>query len=203
MTLKVGITGGIGSGKTTVCKIFEKLGIPVYYADERAKFLMTNSQEIIDTVKKIFGKEAYLESGELNRPHIAKLAFSNPDLLSKLNQTVHPAVHADGKSWHETQKDVPYTLNEAALMVESGGHKRMDKLIVVVAPEDLRIERVMKRDGVDEKAVRARMDNQLPQEEKEKLADYVINNDGSESLVLQVWKIHADLKKADRESINN
>ncbi|MEZ5058949.1 MAG: dephospho-CoA kinase [Saprospiraceae bacterium] len=203
MSLMVGITGGIGSGKTTVCKIFEKLGIPVYYADARAKYLMTNSPEIVDTVKKIFGKESFDESGNLNRTHIAKLAFSNPDLLSQLNQTVHPAVHADGKSWHEAQKDVPYTLNEAALMVESGGHKRMNKLIVVVAPEDLRIERVMKRDGVDEKAVRARMDNQLPQEEKEKLADFIINNDGSESLILQVWKIHAALKKAAQASVND
>ncbi|MCB0661361.1 MAG: dephospho-CoA kinase, partial [Saprospiraceae bacterium] len=145
--LKVGITGGIGSGKTTVCKIFEKFGIPVYYADFRAKQLMITQPEIVDTVKKIFGEEAYSSDGELNRPHIAQIAFNNPEKLQQLNAIVHPAVHKDSEDWHLAQ-DAPYTLNEAALMVESGGYKRMDKLIVVTAPLEIRIQRVMDRDHV-------------------------------------------------------
>ena len=194
--LNVGITGGIGSGKTTVCKIFERFGIPIYYADDRAKKLMITNQEIIDKVKHIFGKNSYLKSGQLNRSLISKEAFSNPEKLKALNAVVHPAVAKDTLDWQSSLNDVPYSLKEAALIIETGGHLFLDKLIVVSTPQDIRIQRVMNRDDTKKEAVLARMKKQLPEEEKLKHADYIIKNDGSESLILQVWKIHLELKSA-------
>ncbi len=196
--LKVGITGGIGSGKTTVCKIFERFGIPIYYADDRAKLLMKTNAGIIDKVKNIFGNKAYLKSGELNRKHIASQAFSTPEKLKALNEIVHPAVAKDTLDWNNEQENASYTLKEAALIVETGGHKLLDKLIVVSAPQDVRIQRVMDRDDVSKSAVLARMDKQLPEEEKLKHADYIINNDGTQSLLLQIWKIHIELKSLSK-----
>lgn len=193
--LNIGITGGIGSGKTTVCKIFEKLGIPVYYADDRAKQLMIEKTEIIEQITEIFGKRAYYKNGKLNRRHIAKIAFSTPDKLKALNAVVHPAVKQDGIDWAKAQKNAPYTLKEAALMIESGNYKVMDKLVVVAAPEKIRLARVMSRDDATKAEVKARMDKQLPEAEKIKLADYVINNDGSKSLILQIWKLHQEFLK--------
>ena len=190
---QIGITGGIGSGKTTVCNIFEYFSIPVYYADDRAKYLMTNDTDLVEAIKESFGEDAYFGDGSLNRAYLGNIVFSNPKKLKILNGLVHPAVHKDGAMWHSLQRDVPYTLNEAALMVESGGYKRMDKLIVVTAPEDLRIERVMKRDKTTAEAVRARMNNQLSEEEKVLHADHVIYNDGSHSLIEQVFIIHRRL----------
>ncbi len=193
--LNIGITGGIGSGKTTVCKIFEKLGIPIYYADDRAKALMIEKKEIIEQITEIFGKRAYYKNGKLNRRHIAKIAFSTPDKLKALNAVVHPAVKQDGIDWAKAQKNVPYTLKEAALMIESGNYKVMDKLVVVAAPEEIRLARVMSRDDATKAEVKARMDKQLPEAEKIKLADYVIHNDGSQSLILQIWKLHQEFLK--------
>lgn len=192
--LKVGITGGIGSGKTTVCRIFEKFGIPIYYADDRAKLIMNNSQEIIDKVKFIFGKESYMPNGKLNRKHISKIAFSNPEKLKALNAVVHPAVAKDTEDWQNTLKNVPYSLKEAALIVETGGHNSLDKLIVVSAPLEVRIKRVIARDKVERTAVVARIKKQLPEAEKLKHADFIVKNDGTDSLIQQIWIIHKTLK---------
>jgi dephospho-CoA kinase len=192
--LKVGITGGIGSGKTTVCKIFELLGIPVYYADERAKLLMTEDKKVVEAVKEVFGEQTYLPDGTLNRAYLAKIVFQNNSQLERLNAIVHPAVYKDGESWHEAQKDVPFTLKEAALFFENGSNQFMDKMICVTAPEQIRIKRVMERDNTTEAAVLARMNKQLPESEKVQQSDYVIYNDGSQSLISQVWSIYSDLK---------
>lgn len=191
--LKVGITGGIGSGKTTVCKIFEALGIPVYYADDRAKSLMQTVPELITAIKNLFGSEAYDPDGSLNRQYIASIAFNDPDKLQKLNRLVHPVVLKDGLSWHFSQSNVPYTIKEAALLIESGSYRQLDKLIVVTAPVEIRIRRVMVRDKVSENAVLERIHHQMPEEEKTKLADFVIVNDGTRSIVRQVWQIHRKL----------
>ena len=193
--MKIGITGGIGSGKTTVCSIFETLGIPVYYADDRAKWLMVNNETLKAKIVDTFGPAAYMETGELNRAHIAKLAFSNQSLLEQLNAAVHPAVGHDAKSWNDAQTNVPYTLREAALLFESGSFKALDSVIVVTAPESLRLTRVMERDGVEAEAVRARMRKQMPEQEKVERADFVINNDGAHSLIHQVYAIHQQLEK--------
>ncbi len=191
--LKIGITGGIGSGKTTVCKIFELLGIPVYYADERAKRLMVTDQGLRAGIETLFGHQAYLDSEELNRKLIGQIVFNDPTKLAELNALVHPVVAKDALHWHSRRQNVPYTLKEAALLFESGSFRDLDKIIVVYAPQDLRIDRVMRRDGVDEASVRARMNRQMPDEEKVRRADFVIQNDNQHLLIPQVLEIHGKL----------
>ena len=190
--LKVGITGGIGSGKTTVCKMFETQGVPVYYADDRAKYLMQHEHFLIDLIKKNFGEEVYV-NGTLDRKLLAAKVFNDKAKLDLRNSLVHPAVYRDTERWVEEQKEkkVAYILKEAALLVETGSYKALDKLIVVTAPLETRIERVSERDKSDAVDVLARVKNQLPEEEKLKLADYVITNNGSlDELAQQVLKIH-------------
>lgn len=190
---KIGITGGIGSGKTTVCRIFETLGIPVYYADERAKWLMINNPTVKNEIIQLFGKEAYSGNGELNRQHIADIAFQDPDKLKQLNQIVHPAVLSDGEKWHRKQVSVPYTLKEAALLFESGSYLQLDKIITVTAPLEIRIQRVIERDKTDREKVFSRIKFQMPEEEKIALSQYIIINDGQHSLIRQVLDIHNKL----------
>lgn len=196
--LRVGITGGIGSGKSLICKMFNELGIPIYNADMRARWLLEFKPEIVEQVKLVFGEEAYLSDGQYNRPHVAKIAFSNPEKLQILNQIAHPAVEQDSREWHEdfAEAGFPYTLKEAALMIESGSHRHLDFLILVTAPVDLRVERVLQREKISEEDVRRRISSQLPDEEKVKFADAVILNDGSKSLIQQVVKIHRKLTAA-------
>ncbi|HWB64921.1 MAG TPA: dephospho-CoA kinase [Chitinophagales bacterium] len=193
--LRIGITGGIGSGKTAACKVFEKLGIPVYYSDERAKYLMQHEHFLIDQLKKHFG-EAIYENGHLNRALLAEKVFNNKPKLELLNSIVHPAVFRDTERWAEEQRlqKLPYAIKEAALLVETGMYKGLDKLIVVTAPIDMRIKRVSERDKLSVEEIMARVRNQLPVEEKIKLADYVITNDGSmDHLENQVKQIHQQL----------
>lgn len=194
-TLKIGITGGIGSGKSTVARIFSILGIPVYDADSRAKWLMIHDSVLVQGVQALFGEQAYLDDGSLNRGHIAQLAFSDADILKQLNALVHPAVHRDYEAWHASQKNVPYTLKEAALLFESGGAKAMDGVIEVFANQKIRIQRVMKRDGATRKQVLSRIQNQMPEREKRKLADFVIVNNGQSSLIQQIIALDKRLKK--------
>jgi dephospho-CoA kinase len=190
MALKIGITGGIGSGKTTVCHIFETLDIPIYYADDRAKALMVTDKKLIKSIISLFGKEAYMPDGSLNRQHIAQIAFHNPLILKSLNEIVHPSVFRDGERWHTAQKHAPYTLKEAALLFESGSHTALDKIITVYAPKELRIERVIVRSGLSRADIESRIAKQLPDEEKMERADFVIYNDGTQLLLPQVMAIH-------------
>ena len=192
---KIGITGGIGTGKTTVCHIFETLGIPIYYADSVAKAIMVEDETLVLKIKSLFGKNAYTAAGELNRKFIANLVFNDKNLLEKLNAIVHPALATHYEKWHKNQQNVPYTLKEAAILYEMGGHKRVDKVIVVAAPLDVRIERVMARDKVEKMAVLNRIDKQMPEEEKLKLADFIIQNDGEHGLIEQVVNLHQQLIK--------
>lgn len=192
-TLKVGITGGIGSGKTTVCKVFEFFGIPVYYADERAKAIMAENKQVIKAVRTLFGPEAYQRNGSLNRNYIAAIVFEDKEKLAALNSIVHPAVFEDGENWHRLQKNVPYTIKEAALLFESGGYKTLDKTITVFAPKEVRIKRVMDRDGLSRSAVMSRIKNQMPDEAKKRLTDFVIKNGGTHLIIQQVWQIHHEL----------
>lgn len=187
---KIGITGGIGSGKTTVCKIFESLRIPVYYADDRAKALMIENKDLVNGIKNLLGDEAYFEDGSLNRQHIANLVFKDKNKLEQLNSLVHPVVAKDGILWQQAQSLVPYTLKEAALLIESGSYLALDYLITVWAPKETRIKRVMERDGTSREEVEARIDKQMSEFEKLKLAQFVIINDGKKSLVQQVHKLH-------------
>ncbi len=193
--LKVGITGGIGSGKTTVCQIFERLGVPIYYADQRAKELMEDDKQLVADIRREFGDEVYDAEGRLQRKRLAEIVFNNEELLVKLNSLVHPAVFKDNQSWNEVlaRKGYPYTLKEAALLVETGSYLTLDKLIVVSAPEEDRIKRVMERDQATREQVLARIKAQMPEEQKVKYADYIIYNDTIMELVPQVTKIHLDL----------
>lgn len=193
--IKVGITGGIGSGKSTVCKMFEKLGIPVYYADERAKYLMQHEHHLIDEIRKTFGADIY-DNGSLNRKLLSERVFNNSSKLQQLNALVHPAVFRDTEEWVEEQKalKVPYVLKEAALLIESGSYKNLDRLIVVSAPLEIRIKRVIDRDHSTREEILARINHQLPDEDKMKLADYVIENSGDlKYLEQQVLEIHKKL----------
>lgn len=193
MILKVGITGGIGSGKSTVAKVFEVLGIPVYYADDAAKRLMNDDADIKDKLLLAFGKDTYI-NGELNRAYLSGIVFNNPGRLPLLNSIVHPATIADADKWIQQQTST-YALKEAALIFESGADKHLDKVIGVYAPAWLRIQRVMQRDNISELAVKARMDKQMEEDKKMHLCDYVINNDEQELVILQVLKIHDVLMK--------
>ena len=193
--LKVGITGGIGSGKTTVCQIFEKLGVPVYYADQRAKELMEDDALLRADIKKEFGDDIYDTEGGLRRKALAEIVFNDEKKLLILNSLVHPAVFRDNQSWNDilAKKGYPYTLREAALLIETGSYLMLDKLIVVSAPEEDRISRVMERDGSTREQVLARIKAQMPEEQKVKYGDYIIYNDRIMDLVPEVTKIHIDL----------
>lgn len=194
--LKVGITGGIGSGKTTVCGIFEALGIPVYNADSRAKYLMQHDPVLITAIVNEFGDKVYDEQQNLNRELLAEIVFSDETKLKKLNSMVHPAVFKDHALWLESlkEKNIPYTLKEAALLVETGAYKRLDKLIVVTAPIEKRLKRITTRDKTSEKKVMDRVNAQLNDEAKLKVANFIIVNDGSlEELQAKVNAIHQQL----------
>ena len=195
--LKVGITGGIGSGKTTVCKIFEVIGIPVYYADDRAKELMQTNLKLINSIKENFGEEAY-SNGKLNRDHIASKVFENKPLLARLNAVVHPVVASDVMQWMMQHFDQPYVMEEAALLFESGSYKFLDKIITVSAPLDDRINRLKARDNSTYEQITARMKNQLRDEDKVKMSDFVIYNDAQHKLIPQVLAIHHILAEMDK-----
>jgi len=191
--IKVGITGNMGSGKTTVCGIFALLGIPIYDADSRAKALMLEPR-LKNQIIAIFGTGAYNLQGQLNAAHISKQAFSTASLLTQLNDMVHPAVAADALAWHEAQQSA-YTLREAALLIESDSYKQLDQLIVVTAPEDIRILRVQMRNQWSLEEIKARMAKQMPEASKIAHANHIITNDGLHSLIEQVMTVHASLLK--------
>lgn len=192
--LKVGITGGIGSGKTTVCEIFELLGIPVFYADDVAKKLMVADELLVNEISASFGESSYLEDGTLNRKHIADLVFSNPDKLALLNSFVHPAVFREMDRWTLKQNS-PYVLKEAALLFESGSYLQNDFNILVSADEKLRIQRVMKRDNLSAEKVKERIKNQMPEAEKVSKADFFISNNETDFLITQVLALHQEFIK--------
>lgn len=203
--MKVGITGGIGSGKTTVCKIFEKrYGIPVYYADHRAKFLMNHNPQLKAAIKSEFGNKVYHQNGRLHRAQLAKVVFNDGSKIKILNALVHPAVAKDSISWmKEKLKNHTYCLKEAALLFESKSAKELDKIIVVHADTEERIRRVIKRDKTTRKAVLARMSKQMDQKEKIKRADFLIENMKKSELNVIVEKIHLQLLALSQKKKSN
>ena len=188
----VGLTGGIGSGKTTVAGIFETLGIPVYNSDLRAKALMQENESLRADIGKLFGEITFLPDGSLNRKGIAEIVFRDPSILQQLNAIVHPAVNQDLVRWtqEEKQSASPYLIQESAILFEENLTARHAAVILVAADKDLRIQRVADRDGVTREQVLQRMENQWPDEKKIPQADYVIYNDGERSLIDQVMDIH-------------
>lgn len=184
----VGLTGGIGSGKTTVAKMFEALGIPVYIADLEAKKLTVTSKSIRRAVVELLGESAY-SGKELNSSFIASKVFKDKGLLQKLNNIIHPKVRSHFNKWLKKQ-DAPYCIKEAAILFENGGYKECDYMVLVTAPENIRIERVMKRDQVEKEAVLRRMQHQWSDDKKAPLADFIIDNSTLKDTSKQVFKIH-------------
>jgi dephospho-CoA kinase len=189
--LKIGLTGGIGSGKSTVAKVFETLGIPVYYADDAAKRLMHEDAALQLKIQAQFGEAAYT-NGQLNRKYIADIVFTAPEKLELLNSIVHPATLQDAERWMQ-QQTTPYAIKEAALIFESGAQEYLDYVIGVYAPTPLRIQRTMQRDGVTREEVIARMDKQIDETIKMRLCDFVVTNNEQELLIPQVVALHQQL----------
>ncbi len=184
----VGLTGGIGSGKTTIATMFNELGIPIYIADIEAKKLTNSSEEIKAELLKILGDKAYNEDG-LNRKYVADQIFNDAELLKKVNKVIHPQVAKHFKNWAKQQSEA-YCIKEAAILFENGGYKECDYTILVTAPKETRIDRILKRDDTTEAEIKSRMDNQWPDEKKIKLADFVIENTDIDATKEQVIKVH-------------
>ena len=193
--LKIGITGGIGSGKTTVCKVFELLGIPVFYADTVAKSIMHTDPVLKDGILKTFGEKSYSCDGELDRPYISSIVFNNESELNKLNALVHPAVFRAFDKWLIDHSDAPYIIKEAALLFETESYKMCDLSVLVVSPEVSRIRRVIARDGISHDEILLRMKRQLSDEQKKKMADYILVNDESRLLIPQILSLHQQFLK--------
>lgn len=187
----IGITGGIGSGKSTVCQLFLVLGAPVYEADDRARWLTNHDPILRADIVRLLGPEAYTEAGVYNRPWVATQVFADPVLLQQLNALIHPRVWADSAAWVQTHSGKPYLIYEAALMRATGNGNAPDAVVVVYAPETLRIQRVRQRDPQRSVAeIRKIIQNQINDDDRAKLADFVVRNDESELLIPQVLALH-------------
>lgn len=188
--IQIGVTGGIGAGKSLVCRIFQTLGIPVYNADQRAKWLMNHHPTLMAEIKQNFGEEAYLADGSLNRQYLSEKVFNNETLLKQLNTLVHPKVGEDFQQWVIQQTD-PYVVKEAALLIEAGSYKTLDYLVTVNAPEKVRLDRVLLRDTYrSTQEVQAIMQKQLSDKERAAKADFVIMNDGTSLIVPKILQLH-------------
>ncbi len=190
MMLKIGITGGIGSGKTTVCKVFELLGVPVFYADDVAKSIMHTDPILKSGILEAFGQNSYTQSGELNRSYISSIVFNDKHELEKLNSLVHPAVFRAFDTWVLSQKEASYVIKEAALLYESDAYKMCDQTILVISPIETRISRVKARDGINAEDIQLRMNRQFSDEQKMKFADHILNNDERQLLIPQIIQLH-------------
>ncbi|MBP6533293.1 MAG: dephospho-CoA kinase [Bacteroidia bacterium] len=191
----VGITGGIGSGKSVVCKVFEQLGIPVYEADSAAKLLYDKYPELKQSIKELVSEDAIDKNGNINKKKLAEIVFNNDEKLAVLNKLVHPLVKLDFKNWVESHKGFPYLIKEAAILFESGANKDCDIVITVVSPIELRVERVRQRDKKTKAEIEAIISRQLSEEELIKRSDFVIYNDEKQMVIPQVLKVHEGLSK--------
>lgn len=186
--LKIGLTGGIGSGKTTVVKVFMQLGVPVYISDDRAKYLMHENESLKTSIISVFGEKTFL-NGKLNRSYLASTVFSNTNKLYELNALVHPYVKKDFEIWLASQNS-NYIIKEAAILFETGANKFLDKVILVESPEKLKIQRIMLRDSLKHEEIIDRMSKQWSDLDKRIYADYIILNDEKSSLIKQILKLH-------------
>lgn len=198
--LRIGLTGGIGSGKSTVARIFEILGIPVYYADDAARRLMQEDPLVIEAITRHFGSESYYQ-GQLNRAYLASLVFGNEEKLALLNSLTHPATIRDAEDWMAARPSFPYLVKEAALIFESGSAERLDYVIGVYAPAALRIRRTMERSNLSREEVLKRMSRQIDEEMKMKLCDFVIRNDEQQMVIPQVIGLHEKLVQLQQARI--
>jgi len=186
--IKVGLTGGIGSGKTTVAKVFETLGIPVYYADDRTKYLMNTDETLKASIIQHFGNDTY-KNGELDRKYLAAIVFNNKEKLELLNSLTHPITIRDADEWMKQQTTL-YTIKEAALLFESGAAQQLDYIIGVYAPQHIRVKRVVQRDNLPVEDVMKRISRQIDEEMKMKLCDFIITNNDQQLVIPQVLELH-------------
>ncbi len=187
--LKIGVTGGIGAGKSVICRVFSVLGVPVYNADMRARRIMDEDMILHRELKKAFGQGIFSES-KPDRKLLAGIVFNDPDALERLNAIVHPAVKRDFIRWTGQQSESPYIVKEAAILFETGTYKELDTVILVTAPEDIRIRRVAERDGETQETARNRMASQWPDDRKSALAGIILRNDNSEPLLPVILELH-------------
>ncbi len=200
--LKIGITGGIGAGKSMVCEMFKVLGIPVFNADDRAKALMASDPEVMDSIRFFFGNEAYLPDGTPNKKFLASQVFGDESKLAQINSIVHPAVARDFERWVDLQKGGLYLIKEAALLVENGSYSDLDGLITVTAPEEIRITRTLSRDAHRTEAdIRSIISKQLSEDEKVAKSNFVVVNDNRSLVIPQVLKIHEQLINQSRTGL--
>tara|TARA_B100000965_G_C19537796_1_gene734187 strand:- start:844 stop:1449 length:606 start_codon:yes stop_codon:yes gene_type:complete len=190
--LKIGVTGGMGSGKSTVCNLFRNLGVPIFSSDLKARGLLNTNTDIKKKMKSHFGKDIYLSNGEIDRPRLASIIFSDPNEMEFVTHVVHPEVKLLFKKWHKEYEYTPYVIKEAAILFESGAYHDIDKVITVFAPKEQRINRVIKRDQSRREDILKRMRAQFSDEERNSLADFIImNEDGNEDQLLpQVMELH-------------
>jgi len=189
--MKLGVTGGIGSGKTSVCRVFGVLGIPVFSADPEAQIIMNTDRSVINSINNIAGKDLYTD-GRLNKEELASLIFHDPELLKKVNSLVHPVVFEHFREWTDMQT-TPYVIMEAAILFESGASKLVDRVATVVAPVEERIYRVIVRNKLTREQVTDRIKNQMDDEERIRLSDYIINNSENEMIIPVILGIHEDI----------
>jgi dephospho-CoA kinase len=199
--LKVGITGGIGSGKSTVCEVFKFLGVPVYHADIEARYIIDSDMEVRNKLIYLFGDNIYNDY-KLKRDKFSELIFNDKEALENVNRIVHPKVRSHFLEWAEAHKDKNYTLYEAAILFESGTYKLLDKIITVTAPEKLRIKRILDKKKFNRKIIRNIINIQLPDEEKIKQAHYTIINDDKTLILPQILEIHKKLFNIKRNVTN-
>jgi dephospho-CoA kinase len=192
--MKIGITGGMGSGKSFVCSIIENLGYPIFYSDKEAKWLMENNASLIAEIKKIVGNNAYTNN-KINKEEIRKYIFDSAEKRKKLNEIVHPAVTQHFDYWAQQFKSNSLLFNESALLIETGSYKRFDKIILITASQDVKIKRLIQRENVSTEEIRLRMNSQLSDEVKKVHADYIIENNETELLLPKIITIIDQLKK--------
>jgi len=201
LPLLIGVTGGIGSGKSMVCRLFECLDIPVYYADSRAKWLTNHDPEIREKVVALLGHEAYDSAGHYNTRFVASAVFNNEPLLKALNAIIHPVVLRDTRDWVAQNAGAPYLVKEAAIMAKAGQANALDYVVVVEAPVELRIQRILQRDNRAEQEIRAIIERQISDESRREISDFIVQNDNDSELIPQVLRLHEIFKKG-RASIS-
>jgi len=200
--LKIGITGGIGSGKSTVCNIFKNLGVPVFDSDSEAKKIVKEDTEVQNKIKKEFGNDMFFSDGQLDRKRMSQLVFNDHRSLERLNEIIHPVVGRKFDEFCELHHKRPYVIKEAAILFESNVHQKLDRVINVFAPKELRMQRVLQRDDTTEEKIEKVMRSQYSDEMKNELADHIIVNENMDDLLPQVMELHElFLNKADAESI--
>lgn len=195
LPLLIGVTGGIGSGKSMVCRLFECLDIPVYYADSRAKWLTNHDPEIREKVTHLLGPDAYDREGRYDTRFVASRVFGNEPLLKQLNAIIHPVVLRDTKEWLVANAGLPYVAKEAAIMGKAGQANSVDYVVMVDAPVELRIQRILQRDKRSEQEIRAIIERQISDESRRGISDFIVQNDNDSELIPQVLRLHEIFKK--------